>query len=88
MTAYRWHIVDPIPFKKSLRLDIEHNGWTFNADGSRASRRYGSATDLMSSVAFWYQEGVATDAGPCPTAPRACRRATRSSSRSRRSSTR
>ena len=34
MTAYRWHLADPIPFAKSLRFVFEHRGWTFNADGS------------------------------------------------------
>ena len=31
MSAYRWHVVDPVPFRRSLRLDIEHKGWTYNA---------------------------------------------------------
>jgi len=26
MTAYRWHLVDPIPFTKSLKAEIEHKG--------------------------------------------------------------
>jgi hypothetical protein len=59
MTGYRWHIKDPIPFKKSFRFDMEHLGWTFHNDGSLKSP-YGTRDDLMSSVAFWYQEGIAT----------------------------
>jgi hypothetical protein len=31
-TAYRWHIVDPVPFTKSLRVEIEHKGVTFEAE--------------------------------------------------------
>ena len=27
--GYRWHVVDPVPFQRSLRLDIEHRGWTY-----------------------------------------------------------
>jgi D-arabinan exo alpha-(1,3)/(1,5)-arabinofuranosidase (non-reducing end) len=65
MTAYRWHLVDPIPFQKSLKAEIEHKGWTFNADGSVKSG-FGERTDLMSSVAFWYQEGIAQDQPPVP----------------------
>lgn len=65
MTAYRWHLADPVPFTKSLRFVIEHKGWTFNADGSVKSA-FGERTDLMSSVAFWYQEGVAADQPPVP----------------------
>ena len=65
MTAYRWHLADPVPFTKSLRFVIEHKGWTFNPDGSVKSA-FGERTDLMSSVAFWYQEGIATDQPPVP----------------------
>src|SRR5262245_31421627 len=32
MTAYRWHVSDPVPYQRSLRFVIEHAGWTFNAD--------------------------------------------------------
>jgi len=65
MTAYRWHLVDPIPFQKSLKAEIEHKGWTFNADGAVKSG-FGERVDLMSSVAFWYQLGIATDQPPVP----------------------
>jgi hypothetical protein len=65
MTGYRWHIRDPIPFKKSFRFDMEHLGWTFHNDGSLKSP-FGTRDDLMSSVAFWYQEGVATGLWPVP----------------------
>ncbi len=68
MTAYRWHLFDPIPFTRSLKFDIEHKGWTYNADGSVKSA-FGERTDLMSSVAFWYQEGVAHDQPPVPYGP-------------------
>ena len=54
MTAYRWHLADPIPFSKSLRFVFEHNGWTFHPDGSVKSAA-GERTDLMSSVAYWYR---------------------------------
>ncbi len=65
MTAYRWHLVDPIPFDKSLKAEIEHKGWTFNADGAVKSG-FGERVDLMSSVAFWYQQGIALDQPPVP----------------------
>jgi hypothetical protein len=60
MGAYRWHLNDPIPFTKSLRASIEHNGWTFDKDGAVRSASE-DRPDLFSSVAFWYQMGVATD---------------------------
>lgn len=65
MTAYRWHLVDPIPFTKSLVAEIEHRGWTYKPDGSVKSA-FGERTDLISSVAFWYQEGIANDQPPVP----------------------
>jgi hypothetical protein len=65
MTAYRWHLLDPIPFTRSLKAEIEHRGWTYNADGAVKSA-FGERTDLISSVAFWYQEGIAVDQPPLP----------------------
>ncbi len=65
MTAYRWHVVDPIPFTKSLNAEIEHKGWTYGADGAVKSA-FGERTDLISSVAFWYQEGIAKDQPAVP----------------------
>jgi hypothetical protein len=60
MTAYRWHILDPIPFTTNLRFDMEHFGWTYNPDGSVRSA-FEERPDLFSTVAFWYQLGIATD---------------------------
>ena len=42
-TIYRFHILDPIPFKKSIRVTIEHG---------HANNR----GDDYSSVAYWYQK--------------------------------
>ena len=52
-TAYRFHIPDPIVFKKSLRAEIEHKGSQTFPDGT--SDGFIERDDLMSSVAFWYQ---------------------------------
>lgn len=60
MTAYRWHVADPIPFTRELRFDFEHAGWTYNNDGSVRSA-FEEREDLFSTVAFWYQQGIATD---------------------------
>jgi len=65
MTAYRWHVADPIPFRQSLRFDFEHVGWTYDKDGTVRSASEERA-DLFSSVAFWYQEGIAADQPPVP----------------------
>ncbi len=58
LSAFRWHVPDPVPFTQSLRFGIEHAGWTFNADGSVRSA-FEPRADLFSSVAFWYHKGVA-----------------------------
>ena len=42
VTVYRFHIEDPVVFKKQIRVTIEHG---------HANRR----ADDLSSVAFWYQ---------------------------------
>jgi hypothetical protein len=60
LTGYRWHVIDPIPFRKSLLVAIEHFGWTYNADGTARSG-FEERSDFFSSAAFWYQEGVNED---------------------------
>jgi D-arabinan exo alpha-(1,3)/(1,5)-arabinofuranosidase (non-reducing end) len=52
-SAYRWHIPDPVTFKKSLRVEIEHKGSQVFPDGKRSG--FIERDDLFSSVAFWYQ---------------------------------
>ncbi len=57
ISAYRWHVPDPIAFTRSIWAGIEHKGWTANPDGSvRAG--FEDRPDYFSSVAFWYQQGV------------------------------
>jgi hypothetical protein len=43
--VYRYHLVDPVPFRRSIRVNIEH-GWQDN-----------ERSDWYSSVACWYQAG-------------------------------
>ncbi|HTV41295.1 MAG TPA: glycoside hydrolase family 172 protein [Candidatus Sulfotelmatobacter sp.] len=50
---YRWHIPDPVSFRKSLRLEIEHRGGQIFPDGTKTG--FIERDDLFSSVAFWYQ---------------------------------
>lgn len=44
-TAYRWHVPDPVPFKKSMRFLIEHG---------RGKPPFKSS-NYYYSVAYWYQ---------------------------------
>jgi len=45
---YRWHIMDPIRFEKSLKVTIQDLGW-------RSGGRYLVQQSDISSVVFWYQ---------------------------------
>jgi hypothetical protein len=65
LSAYRWHVPDPIPFTKSIWAGIEHSGWTSNRDGSVRSG-FEERPDYFSSVAFWYQGGVNEDLPEAP----------------------
>ncbi len=64
VTAYRWHIPDPIPFEKSIRVTIEHRGRVYDETAVHpkdfeiafSSER----PDWVSSVGFWYQYPPAT----------------------------
>ncbi len=67
ITAYRWHLTDPVVFKKSLRVEIEHKGVTFNEDGSVRSG-FEERSDDFSSMAFWYQTEPHKSFGPMPPA--------------------
>jgi len=58
VTAYRWHIPDPILFQKSLRFEIERRGFIMNDQGEVITPS-GSRPDFWSSVSFWYQETIA-----------------------------
>ncbi len=50
LSAYRFHIADPIPFRKSLTFDIEH--WPWFSPWPNTGR------DYFSGLAFWYQDAV------------------------------
>lgn len=54
-TAYRWHIPDPVPFSRSLRVEIEHKGFRLDEKG-KALGGFLERADHYSTVAFWYQE--------------------------------
>jgi hypothetical protein len=45
---YRWHVLDPIRFKKDLKVTIQALGWWPN-------RKFEPLTDDICSVGYWYQ---------------------------------
>ncbi|MDX9974985.1 MAG: DUF2961 domain-containing protein [FCB group bacterium] len=70
VTAYRWHVQDPIPFKESLKVTIEHRGSVYTDDGTKLASS-NERPDWVSSVAYWYQTpAVGFDAPLAPAAER------------------
>jgi hypothetical protein len=53
-SMYRWHICDPVYFNEDLKVTIQALGW-------RDGGRYLPLQDDISSVAFWYQDGICED---------------------------
>ena len=45
---YRWHVMDPIRFRRDLRVNIQALGWWPN-------HRFEPLTDDIASVGYWYQ---------------------------------
>ncbi len=66
VTAYRWHLNDPIRFSKSLKASIEHRGSVYSEATGKSLSSSGEREDWISSVAFWYQTPVATWDKPLP----------------------
>jgi hypothetical protein len=48
MSMYRFHVPDPIFFRRDLRITVQALGW-------RSERRYLPLQDDIASVAYWYQ---------------------------------
>lgn len=65
-TAYRFHLADPVPFTKSLKMTIEHKGARQLPDGKWNG--YLERADDFSSVAYWYQLEPHKDFAPLPPA--------------------
>lgn len=51
---YRWHLADPVYFRKDIRVTIQALGW-------RSGGRYLPLQDDIASVAFWYQDQPAKE---------------------------
>lgn len=60
--CYRWHVLDPVGFRKSLKVTIEHKGNHENSEDSWFIER----PDFFSSIAYWYQVGEPKPFGDLP----------------------
>ena len=58
-SMYRWHVTDPIRFKKDLKVTIQALGW-------RSGRRYLPLQDDMAAVAYFYLDKPATNLPKLP----------------------
>ncbi len=58
-SLYRWHMTDPIRFKKDMRVTIQALGW-------RSGGRYLPRQDDMAAVAFFYLDKPAARLPPFP----------------------
>jgi hypothetical protein len=66
--CYRWHVLDPVGFQKSLKVTMEHKG---NRDDPTEAW-YIERPDYFNSVAFWYQAGEPEPGEPLPAWPERC----------------
>jgi hypothetical protein len=61
-TAYRWHIAAPMIFHKSLKVEYERRSFIALRDpetGKTVQYDFKFRPDFLSSVAIWYQKGIA-----------------------------
>ncbi len=69
VSAYRWHITDPVPFSESLYLEFEHKGSIFDDQAPITDFEVGGFIeryDWVSSVAYWYQYPPVVSEEPFP----------------------
>jgi hypothetical protein len=68
-SAYRWHLNDPIVFRKGIRVTLEHFGWISPDENPEyRSNSWNEREDDYASVAFWYQTGTSTFSARAPRA--------------------
>ncbi len=53
---YRWHVCDPVRFRKKLRVTIQDLGWRL---GNGKEKYYLARQDDIAATAFWYQQSPA-----------------------------
>jgi hypothetical protein len=66
--CYRWHVLDPVGFTRSLKVTMEHKG---NRDDPTEAW-YIERPDYFNSIAFWYQTGEPKPWEPLPAWPERC----------------
>jgi hypothetical protein len=54
ISMYRWHLLDPIYWKKNCRITIQQIGWSREKSGTKDSGLY-ERQDDWSCATFWYE---------------------------------
>ena len=60
---YRWHVCDPVRFRKRLKVTMQALGWHL---GDSDGKYYHPLQDDISATAFWYQKTPAPALPPLP----------------------
>lgn len=69
VSAYRWHLNDPIVFNTGIKVTIEHFGWLPpDENPQHKSTSWNEREDDYASVAYWYQTGIPTFTARAPDA--------------------
>jgi hypothetical protein len=67
VSAYRWHLHDPVVFSSGIKVTLEHMGWMSEDENpAYQATSWNEREDDYASVAFWYQSGVPTFAERAP----------------------
>jgi len=66
VTAYRWHLADPVRFTTGLKVTVEHKGSIYTDAGVQTASAQ-ERSDWLSSAAFWYQTPPVAGDLPLPT---------------------
>jgi len=67
VTAYRWHLADPVRFTDALKVSMEHKGSIYTDTGTQVASSQ-ERSDWVSSVALWYQTPPVVNDEPLPPA--------------------
>lgn len=69
LSCYRWHLADPMVFKKGIKVTFEHYGWTsIDENPDNKLINWNEREDDLSTVAYWYQTGESTFTARAPDA--------------------
>jgi hypothetical protein len=67
ISAYRWHVNDPLVFNTGIKVTFEHFGWAPpDENPQHRAMSWNEREDDYATVAFWYQTGEPTFTARAP----------------------